>query len=264
MSEAVLADAQFGIMRTVRPKIGFEDTYEGMSAARPIYMFEGNKNLDQLAEDGTPGIDPTLARAIPVPMGARVILSLPNVFWDEGGATFRGYEWLIIWRWRNTFDYRQTRNPYHIPKQGSGPPDTTAPAGTQERVVIPAAYNTITYIQTEPVLELGRAVQHVHAEDLEFSQFAVPGPFLPDGTEQAIQQGILNPALIADAKQPQFMVHEVQAFGDEMLIAARRSASAVGTWAFGSTDLRFSQFLGNGTGQQFPDVGVLVSVGSAP
>lgn len=266
MSEAVLADAQFGTTRVLRPIIGFEDTYEGESAARPIYCFEGNEHLDKLAADGVPGYDPTLARGLSMPLGARVVLWVPSLFWEDQGdpPTVMGYEWIVIWRLRNVADFRRARIPYHLPKQGAGPNDTTAPPGTQARVVIPAAYNTITYIQAEPALQLARAVQHVHAEDLEFSQTPVVGPLLPDGTEQAVEQGILDPALIVDANRPQFMLHDLTALGDEMLLAVRRDSSTIVTWDFATTDLRFSQFLGNGTGQQFPDVGVYVSVGSAP
>lgn len=260
MGETVLADAQFGVARILRPVTGFTNTYEGVSAARPIYMFEGDQNLDKLAADGTLGYDPTLAKGLSVPLGARVVLWLPNLFWDQGGSTFRGYEWIIMWRLRNVFDFRQERVPFHYPKQGAGVADTTAPAGQQERVVIPAAYQTVTYMQTEPTSEVARVTQHVRGEDLEFSTTTVAGPFLADGTtEQAIEQGILDPTVIADAKRPQYMIHEVQAFGDEMLIAARRDAATIGTWAFGTTDLRFAQFLGDAS-----DVGVLVSVGSAP
>lgn len=266
MSEAVLADAQFGIMRTLRPVSGFEATYEGLSAALPIYMFEGNNPIDQLATDGTPGYDPTLARGLSTPLGARVLLLIPNVFYTDQAdpPVTSGYEWTIIWRIRNVFDFRQARIPYHLPKQGLGPADTTAPIGQQDRVVIPAAYNTITYIQVEPATQLGRAIQNVHAEDLEMAQIVLSGPLLPGGIEQAVEQGIADPAVIADAKRPQFMVHEVQALGDEMLICARRQVSSVPNWNFASTDLRFSRLLGNATGQVFPDVGVYVSVGTAP
>ncbi len=258
MGEPVLADAQFGVTRIVRPVTDFETEYEGQSAARPIYMFEGNKNLDQLAADGTPGYDPTLARGLDVPMGARVLLWLPNLFWDEGGSTFRGYEWTFIWRLRNVFDYRQLRTPYHYPKQGEGVPDTTAPAGQQARVVIPAAYQTVTYMQTEPTSEISRVTQNVRGEDLQFSTTALTGPF-SNGVEQAVEQGILDPAVVADAKRPQYMIHEVQAFGDELLIGVHRDSTTIGRWAFGTTDLRFSQFLGDAS-----DVGVLVHVGTAP
>lgn len=256
----VLADAQFGVMRIIRPVTGFETTYEGVSADSPIYMFEGNKHLDQLAEDQTPGYDPTLARGLSVPMGARVMLWIPNVFWPDTPAD-SGYEWIIMWRLRNVFDFRQARIPFHFPKQSNGPDDTTVPLGQRERVTIPAAYNTITYIQTEPTAQLGRAIQHTHSEDLEMGTNVLAGPLLPDGTEQAIEQGVFDPSVISDAKRPQWLVHEVQAMGDEMLIAVRRDASAPDTdWAFAGVDERFSQFLG----QQFPDVGVYVSVGTAP
>lgn len=261
----VMADAQFGIGRILRPVDTFQATYTGRSAASPIYMFDTGGNLDQLAADRVAGYDRTLARGIPVPIGSRVVLLIPNIFWIETGPIARGYEWVFIWRWRSLADYRRSRKlPFQLAKQGTGPDDTTAPVGQRERVVIPAAYNTVVFNQTEPTAELARAVQHAHSEDIEFATVTLPGPLLPDGTEQAVEQGILNPAVVTDAIRPQFLVHEMQALGNELLIAIKRDVAVDANWNFATVDLRLAQFLGNATGQTFPDVGVYVCTGSAP
>lgn len=268
--QVVLADAQFGIVRVMRPVTGFEDTYEGTSAARPVYLFpegrDGNPdNVDRLAEDGIAGYDPQLARGLSVPVGARVILWLPNLFYTSAGdpPEVLGYEWVIIWRLRNLVDFRQARIPYHFPK-GQGAPDTTAAPGQQARVPLPAAYHSIGYIQAEPAVRLDRAITNLHSDDVDVATDPLFGPLLPSGAFQPIQQGIVDPAVVTDANRPGYMVHEVQAFGDELLIGVRRDNSSITDWTFGTTDLRFSQFLGDGTGQSFPNVGVYAMVGAAP
>lgn len=256
----VLADAQFGIVSVMRPLNGFETTYEGLTTDDPIYLFPEGENIDKLAKDGVAGYDRNLARGLKVPLGARVVLWLPNLFFTRAAEDF-GYQWVLIWRLRTVVDFRNGRNPWHL-AQDKGADNTNAPTGQQQRFPVPAAYNTIGYIQTEPTGETARSVTNVRAQDLEVATTELTGPLLPDGaTRQPIQQGVLNPAVVSDAEQPTFLVHEVQAIGDELIIAVRRPTTApTSTWAFGSTDLRFSQFLG----QQFPNVGVYVMMGAAP
>ena len=77
---------------------------------------------------------------------------------------------------------------------------------------MPAAYNTIGYVQTEPVTALERSITNIRAEDLPLATTPLALPKLPGGGTQPIQQGIL-PTSIPDAKQPTQLVHEVQALG---------------------------------------------------
>ena len=261
-AQVVLADAQFGVVNIMRPVAGFEATYEGRAASEPIYLFPEGDHIDPIAADGVAGYDPNLARGLKVPLGARVALWLPNLFFTSDVT--RGYELILIWRMRGVFDFAQARMPYHFTRS-EGVADTTAPAGSQARVPIPAAYNSITYIQTEPLTQPGRAINNIHSEDLECSTDLLLGPLLPDGvTRQPIQQGILDPTTVADAEQPGFIVHEVQALGDEVIMALRRNVTAAANWAFATTDLRFSEFLGTGTGVALPNVGVYAMTGAAP
>lgn len=260
--QAVLADAQFGMVQIMRPVAGFETTYEGRSAAEPIYLFPEGQHIDPIAAAGVAGYDPVLARGLKTPFGARIAIWLPNLFFTSDVE--RGYELILIWRLRNVSDFANGRIPYHFPR-AQGAINTTAPAGSQARVPIPAAYNTITYIQTEPLTQRGRAINNIHSEDLEFSTDTVLGPLLADGvTRQPVQQGILDPAVVTDADRPGFIVHEVQALGDEVVMALRRNVTGAANWAFATTDLRFSQFLGSGTGLQLPSVGAYALMGTAP
>lgn len=261
-AQIVMADAQFGVVQVMRPQNGFEAIYEGQSVDNPVYLFPEGRNIDQLAADGVAGYDPELARGLKIPLGARVLLWLPNLFFTDFSdpPNTLGYEWTFIWRLRTITDLIQGRIPYHFARD-RGVPDTTQPAGQQARVPLPAAYNTITFIQTEPTSNPGRSINNIHSEDLEASSLTLPNPLLASGNRQPIQQGIVDPSVFpADAEQPGFLVHEMQAVGDELLIGVRRNGSSFPNWAFGTTDLRFVRMLGSST----PNVGVYVMTGTAP
>lgn len=264
-AQVVLADAQFGVSRIMRPYSGFEDVYQGTPAYEPVYLFPEGKAIDPIAEGGTPGYDPLLARGLPVPYGSRLSLKIPNVFYSSGNGT-AGYVYAFIWRLRNVFDFRQLRIPFHFPRS-SGVSDTTAPAGSQRRVPLPASYNSITFVQTEPTTGLARSVANIRSDDLRAATTPLALPKLPGGRVQPIQQGILDPASVSDANKPTNIDHEVQSLGDEVLIAVYRPTGELeDNWDFGAgqRDYRFSQFYGSATGQELPNVGVQVLPGAAP
>jgi hypothetical protein len=277
-SQIVLADAQFGTARILRPPAGFEAIYDGESAGTsdPIYLFEGGSPLDPLAEAGQPGYDPDLIKGLAVPMGARIVVWVPTIVYvsDDGPLTFKTYNWSFGWRIRNLTDYRLSRVPWHLPR-GRGP-DDTAGATSEPRVVIPAGYNSIIFNQPEPTSALlpqtERAVNRGRAEDLQLSAVSLAGPLLDaGGTRGVVQQGIEDPAVVSGATRAGFIVHEMQALGDELIVAVYRDTSEVADWGFSSVgpfpanaDFVFSRLLGSGTGQVFPDVGVYVFAGSAP
>lgn len=268
-AQIVLADAQFGIVRVMRPVSGFEEIYQGTPAGEPVYLFPEGKNIDPIAAEGIPGYDPLLARGLPVPVGARLILRFPNVYFPLPGGeeeAIAGYKYALIWRFRNVFDFRQGRNPFHFPRD-KGAADTTAPRGQQSRVPLPASYNTIGYVQPEPVVLDARTDTRIRSEDLPVVTTPLALPKLSGGRVQPIQQGILDPATVSDANQPTGLVHEVQAVHDELLIAVYRDTGELDdSWDFaqGETDHRFSQFYGTGTGQELSNIGVYVMPGSAP
>lgn len=272
-SQIVMADAQFGTERFMRPNAGFTDQYDGEAvAANPIWLFPNSQPLDPQA--GAPGYDPNLIRGLSVPAGARLILKIPIVTFVEstGPTVLRSYIWAFFWRERNLFDYRTQRIPWHLP-QGRGPDDTLVlPASP--RVTLPTTSNTIVYNQPEPVSttlpDTGRAVQKARADDIRFSASNLAGPILPDASRGAVQQGVLDPDDFgAAATQELFMSHQLQALEDELLIAIYRD-SGPANWDFTlvtGTDLSLGELLGSigrGADGLTSRVGVYVKAGSAP
>lgn len=281
MSVPVMADAQFGVARILRPYPHFEAVYQGQDADVPIMFTENGKALDSLAAAGTAGYDPQLVAGLSVPMGARIVLYIPFVAWLRGRevSTVNRYEWRILWRLRNVFDYRNARIPYHYPKQGQGVPDTSVvPPASPVRVVLPAAHNPIVYAGNEPSQMIdGRfppANQSIYIEQLLPTNFPfLKRPLNPGGVSGTIMQGVADPGnpIFGDtALVPEYIIHEVQAVGDEMLIAVRRPVvDDAPDWDFTAppatgSDFLFSLELGNASGSIYSDIGVYCFVGSAP
>lgn len=260
MGEPVMADAQFGIVRTLRPYKGFEQDYEGQPANTPLMVTEGGAALDSLAAQKEPGYAPNLIRGLSVPLGARVLIWVPsNMFYSAGEGPLP-YKWLFWWRYRSLADFRRARNPYHLSRQGEGVPDTNAPSGSQKRVVVPAATQTVIYNQPDPVTPLVRVAQTARFEDIQFGGVSLPNPLVPGGAEGAVQQGILDPSVESEATRPGWQIHELQAEADELLIGVFRDPDPA-TWDFETTDAALLPYLGSEAPR---DVGVLVTVGSAP
>lgn len=284
MSEAVLVDAQFSIVHLLRPYANFEDDYQGQPAYRRIMLSEvvsgsGGAAYDEQAERAVPGYDPTLIRALSVPLGARVLIWLPKINPVRAGLMYR---WTFSWRIRNIYDYRQNRKPYHLPKQAPGYADTSGPT-PQPRLVIPAAEQTVIYTQPEPANLATPVAQHARIEDVSASSGHTLGglPFLPGGATGTIQQGVLDPGSglgVLFARPEFFWIHEVQAVGDELAIGLWREDPDPGgptsepNWDFtqpANIDATASIFLGKGStvapvSGPYPDLGVMVMVGTAP
>jgi len=286
----VLADAQFSVVKTLRPYVNFETDYEGTPCTRPIQVTEvlngtGGEPRDDQAIALTPGYDPNLVRGLKVPMGARVVIFLPRFTPDNvvaGGADLR-YDWLIEWRLRNVFDFRTQRVPFHHPKQSLGFPDTSS--GTSEpRVVIPAASQTSVYVGAEPTgggppQAQGAVTQNARQEFISSGALGNALPFMPGGVLfGSIQQGLSNPGApaIGPFALPSFyQIIETQAAGDELILSLRRKDTEQGAapnWEFGQNPSRVDRFVSvflglgdtfNGEGP-FRDIGVMVAWGTAP
>lgn len=264
MGSPVLADAQFGMAKILRPFTGWEDVYDGQSALRPLMFTESGRALDPSA--GKPGFDPKLVRGTHVPMGATVNLWLPAVlpddYIDDQGIGL--YKYLVTWRLRSVYDRRNTRGPYHYPKQGLGYPDTTAPAGSQARVMRPAAFAPAVYTISMPsppgpgsvYTEFPDGGVRDYYATIEIAASAFPAesggvttqwpyvPLLPDGTDGHVSQGTIQPSLSTTTAFAQtYIAHSMKALGDELLIGIYREPTvghAKSTW---NTDLadRFLQ-----------------------
>jgi hypothetical protein len=260
----VLADAQFGLVRILRPYPNFETNYDGVVATTPIMLSEGGVALDDLAARGETGYDRRLVRGLQVPVGARVLIWIPLAA-AAALPTIVPYDYTIIWRYRNVHDYRVARLPYHYPKQGVGVPETLVNAGP--RVVIPAATQSVIYNQAEGA-DFSFATQNLHSENIAMGGASLgANPINPDGADGAIQQGI-QPSTATDTHtRPFFSPVEVQAEGDELLLAVTRpTVGQNANWDFTgvTVDGAFSNIYGVGTGAAIPDLGVYVVVGSAP
>lgn len=273
--KTVLADAQFGVMRILRPFAGFVDVYQGQPASTPIMLTEvldppGGAALDPFAQTNTPGYSPKLIRGIDVPMGSRVVLWLPFITaYDAATSTTIRYQWTLIWRLRNTYDYRNARMPYHYPKQGAGVPETVG-ITLEDRVVIPCATQTLPYSQSpEPTGALANVVTNLRNEAVTTGATPLSNPLLPDGSIGYFQQGLGDPNASPIFSQPLYQQHEVQATGDELLLALTRDTTLLPTWDFGTlllNDWQVNFYLG-GSGLAAPpkpDIGVYMTTGSAP
>lgn len=243
------SEAQVGISSILRPPNNYRTDYERKAvdseSGFPLYLTSGGQLAD---EAGNPGYDQNLMRGLAVPMGSELILWIPNLVWTDGaGATFP-YEYMLIWRLRNVFDHRQSRIPYHF-RGSEGSPDTRPTAAPPERTLIPAAYDTIVYDQSAPLVTAQRAIQSARAQDVQFAATQLQGAALDfAGTEGAVQQGVYDPTAVASATRPSYMTYRVKALGDELLLGIKRpSGTPESGWAFGGVDLNLATFLGDST-----------------
>jgi hypothetical protein len=271
MGKPVLADAQFGIARILRPYDNFENDYEGVACTTPIQFTEAGRALDQLA--GTAGYAGNLVRGLAVPLGSRLLIYVPGVSVAAAGTP--PYNWIFIWRLRGMADHRRARGPYHIAKQSAGVPDTTG-GGSSPRVVRPSCAHAIVYNNAKPANTNGRVVQDLQVEDIAARPVALSmllpdmRPLIPGGARGAYQQGLLDPNPVAPgagvlAEVPLYEMFDLQATGDELLIGCYRDTIPDhATWEFADYDRSISNFFGNGTGATYPDIGVYVMMGSAP
>jgi len=303
MSETVMADAQASKAFILRPFENFEATYQGESADRPIMLTELGQPFDEAVNSGVDGYDPRLVRGLSVPMGSRILLWLPILFWVSASdpVTVNRYEWRLFWRLRNVFDFNNFRKSYHYPKQADGIPETILvppmPA-RQRRVIIPCAENSVVYNGDEPGVISTGSIDNAYlsaSQSIFFERFyganwagqrqnpLIPNgtrnPYQPDGSSYpngtlgSLQQGIAdpgNPATLFPATGPGFMLHEMQAMGDELLIGVQReSTEAFPDWDFTSgdepgPDYTLSTLLGNGLGEELQDLGVFVFTANTP
>jgi hypothetical protein len=255
----VMADAQFGLVRRLVPYEGFTDDYEGQPANTPIMFSEDGQALDPLAEASRPGYDPSLVRGLTVPEGARVLIWVPQIFYSDGVSNVP-YTWSFWWRYRTLRDFSLNNQiPYHL-AQGEGQPDTSG-VSPAPRVLIPAANSGTVYVQTEPASATARVTQNGRSEDIRFGSVGLDQPLVPGGGTGVIQQGVLDPAVFpSTAGQPLYIVHEVSATGDELLIGLTRGLTPV-DYEFASNDSNLSDLFGPGAQA---DAAVYVSIGTSP
>jgi len=255
MSQVVMADAQFGNAKILRPA----STYKTIPVAQ-----QGCTNFVMLAEDGQifdesigqEGYDTRLLRGLPVPMGARVQVWLPALT-ASGIMVLENYYWLFAWRMRNLYDYRMNRIPFHFPRQAEGVTDTTPVTGGP-RVVLPCAMQATIYNQAETAATAPE-IQHLKSELYQVP--SIGGLGVAGTTVNGVfGQGYYDPNVFGtQSKSPAFVWHEMQAIGDELLVGVARAGVAGASWAFASVDQELASFFDGSL-----MAGVYVMVGSAP
>lgn len=291
-------EAQSGVARIMKPAVGFEAYIQGTRAAETVGSVESEKvpffewidrkppnPLDPLS--GTPGYASNLLNYMPVPKGATVQLKIP--FIPGGGSIPVFYRYFISFRdsnlqRSNDFAKRGETRPYHIPYQSPGQPDTTAPPGSQDRVVIPAYLDSLAvHVPPPPPYGLGSQPAFNANPVWTNPQVIIPRPYIlrapliAAGTRAIHQQGILDPAAFTvEAGASAGNTFEIVCAGDEMIIEADREFTGLegtdpGTtpfWDFSDTDSGFSDFYGNGSlhtpHTPIPELGIYVYILAAP
>lgn len=262
----------FTARRVLRPFRNFEAQYNGtVVSGFDILLHPEGIYKDPLA--GQPGYDPNLTRGLTVPVGARVILWMPKIFWVDytvaEAPVPKPYSYALTWRLRSLADHQHDPSfPWHIATQLLGVPETAVDAGP--RYGIPAADTAIIYNEADPATFAPPAIQDLRAERFNVQGSASHVSLNPTGGVAVVQQGVLPASFFGglDRRYPAWSVHETQATGDELLISVRRDSVPVATtWDFsspGGADLPFSQFYGTGlAGGPYPDLGVLVMIGKS-
>ncbi len=299
VSQNVLADAQFTVAKVLRPFAGFEDVYQGQSVLVPI-AFPGT--LDEDA--GKPGFSPYLLKGLAVPMGAKVQLWFPAVVGSLEGSPIADYKYLLIWRLRNVADFTTRQRPYHLSKEADGAPDTFLAPTSPNRLVLPAATETVVYQQPEPAtlpapfLTPGPGLGALRTETIAvpsdlgetFASAGLPllppnaapnfanGFPVPPGTNTAplgaYQQGVIDPRYSNTAPTALFRPYFTVAKGDELIIVCTRNNpnESILAWDFSGPDFEFSNLYGTNafppagttSHKPFTDLGIYVFTGSNP
>lgn len=285
MSEAVLADAQFSIVRVLRPYAGFETDYQGLTSRRPI-AFPGG--LDENA--GRTGYDANLQAGTRIPLGSKVSLWIPTVwrvFSADGLPSALeplNYRWQVIWRMRSLADYRL--NPgsvaYHLASQSTG---------ANSQYIVPASQKVVIFEgppqhldappSTSPYDGENYATHQGFLERYTFPSATPLPPLVPGGGIGSFQQGLANLPNINVNQQVTWNQITMDAEGDEMILLVDRlpvpEISGLADldetlWDFSETlsdgftygvDYGFSLIFGNAAGT-FPNLGVYLMTGSNP
>jgi len=250
MTDAVMADAQFGVAKVLKPYLNFESDYQGVSGSKPIAI---PGNLDQKA--GTAGYNSALLGATAVPFGSKIVLWLPTLR-RTFQSTVVEYRYQILFRLRNVLDFQLDRKAYHYPRQG---------VGENNEVVVPACQQGVIYEGVEPQTTgsgaSADAFQRLVGETYTPTSEVAQAPFVPGGGGDAVyQQGLGNNSKVT------FAVMQLDCTGDEMIILATKSNGA--NWDFDASgqDSGFSEFFGTADGARsvIRDTGIYVFTGSNP
>jgi len=271
----MIVHPQWGTATVLQPFANFEDVYQGGFAGNPV-AFPGT--IDQQATNGVAGFDPTLIAGTPVVLGSRLMLWIPLCMLDYTVPTVYAYQ--LVWRLRSISDYVYTSEknqatgdppmPYHLKKRELGVENSPGDPTTQ-RIVVPAAADSVAYEQQEPsgdglngelVLRGESVIPDGALWDAPFTPNSYPG----NPTYGTVTQGIFPFATGQTPGGPVFFPYWVDAKGDELIILARRREYALDDeWDFANDDRSFSNTYGtdNGTRPRLETVGIYLFNGSS-
>lgn len=301
-SMAVMQDAQFGVVRTLKPLPNFEQYYQGQSAVQsqsagiqsvPVPFFDSAKfaipnYTGRDLKAGEDGYDPDLLDFIPVPAGALIKVWIPQ-FTDpspENPGNIQSYRYQFNWRLSDINAYSSELNTqYHLGRRSPGAPDSTL-AVVSQRFLTPAATRANIINEPESLDPFDGQLGNVRREYLVVRGGDVPAlPLIPQapgaivGVRGIYQQGVIDPADdAAFAPLPVFLEIELITGGDKMLITADRfgengvavdPAALPSDWDFqdAGLDVGFSFVYGTGVLSSFQhaqnnNVGIYVFSGT--
>lgn len=270
MTEPVISEPSYSIVRYLKPFPNFEKVYQGKPSTVPI-AFPGTLDLNA----GKPGYDPNLLAALSVPLGSRVLIWIPLTLSGENVSPV--YQYQIVWRLQTVTSFiqgqstgqvsnEQSYSSYHLGVGPYGQPESLLDPATK-RYFLPGAVRTMGFPQTEPS-DGAPAVTHLLGQVLQ--PLASPvwtQPYTPAGGLGTFQQGVY-PEPGGNETGPSFMVYSFPAEGDELMILATRINPTDGqTWDFTSSepgDGSFSETYGdsNGASNASPFTAILVMTGT--
>ena len=243
-------EPQTSIAHILRPPSNFEAVYEGQLIATPLPFVApdaAGRYVPLDARAGNPGVQPALARYVPVPLGASLYILIPRAFYPVDEEVEEGiYTYELRWRLRTLQDWQKAAAqnnptvPYHLITQEGAPDPSLA---TPELITLPSFTSEAT-VPTSP-----GAGQQVLVSPAAFG-VATQGLFDPSvvGATTAFAPNNYFPPLIR------------RALGDELSIVAYRTGGDP-TWEFEGDDAGIKLVYGN----DFPGVGiVLLSLAGSP
>lgn len=275
-----------GIARVLKPAVGFEAIFQGLPAVFgasvpdviPFFEWPGGRPPTSLRAPaaGKTGFDPNLVAMLSVPFGAVLQLAIPAMVRQVEDLTVELiYRYTLTWRWSSTAAYQNQNAPrYSVGQQGLGAPNTLGPSAGP-RFVLPAAVDSVQYLQTEVT---AAGIYNVRGK--QYDIVGPPGlavrPLLATGQRGVLMQGVADPAVYPFASgAPYILPSPIYCPADEMLITAQRTGRGEGeslTWDFTDptgTDFQFSNLFGTGNGahEVYADAGIYlwpVSSGAGP
>lgn len=279
-SAVVLADAQWTMVRPLKPFPGFERVYQGKDGSLPI-AFPGV--LDVFAERNVAGYDPSLIAGITVPLGSRVTIWIPQTITDGVDNEVPPevnplYQYQLLWRMRTPRDFRagqgmgqvstvQQYSSYHVPSSGYGQPQVVTLDNSQPRYFLPGALRTVAYEQNEPS-DGASGVTHLRGENLQPLQDPIwTPPLTPSGVPAVWQQGTYTDSAAANTGGPAYLTFTTDVEGDELCILASKIDPST-PWDFTTVspgDQSFSNTYGdnNGRNNVSPTSAILVTTGTS-